>query len=303
LSRRRAINYSNSDSRVVAVTGGGSGIGLHTAKHFASLGCDVAICGRDSIKIESAAKSLQEEFGGSVVGFVGDVSDPIQMMEFADVTRNRLGGVDVLVCNAAVLGPIGSWKESPFERVTEVFSINVLGVINSVRAFMDDFVNARSPRVVVLSGGGMGGPRPVKDAPFYVSTKAAIATFVEVVAGDFETLNGAIVVVAPGSSIATNFLQEVLEVGEQVAGPGLYKDALDHQKNEVGKSLDNYFELLDLVMGDSGLLLNGRILSARWNRPEVLRNELAGKVNLNTYKLRRIDNDLFIAGEEGTLFP
>jgi hypothetical protein len=56
-------------------------------------------------------------------------------------------------------------------------------------------------------------------------------------------------------------------------------------------------------MGDSGLLLNGRILSARWNRPEVLRNELAGKVNLNTYKLRRIDNDLFIAGEEGTLFP
>jgi hypothetical protein len=116
-------------------------------------------------------------------------------------------------------------------------------------------------------------------------------------------LNGAIVVVAPGSSIATNFLQEVLEVGEQVAGPGLYKDALDHQKNEVGKSLDNYFELLDLVMGDSGLLLNGRILSARWNRPEVLRNELAGKVNLNTYKLRRIDNDLFIAGEEGTLFP
>ena len=296
MSRRRAINLSNRDSKVVAITGGGGGIGLHTAKHFASLGCDVAICGRDLIKIESAAKLLQEEFGVNVVGFVGDVSDHIQMMEFAEATRDRLGGVDVLVCNAAVLGPIGNWKESPFERVSEVFSINVLGVINSMRAFMNDFVNARSPRVVVLSGGGMGGPRPVKDAPFYVSTKAAIATFVEIVASDFETLNGAIVVVAPGSSIATSFLQEVLEVGEQVAGPELYNDALDHQKNEVGKSLDDYFELLDLIMSDSGLRLNGRILSAKCNRPEALRNELDGEVNLNTYKLRRIDNDLFIAG-------
>jgi NAD(P)-dependent dehydrogenase (short-subunit alcohol dehydrogenase family) len=260
------------------------------------LGYDVAICGRNAIKIDSASRYLQDNFGVKVVGFVGDVSNPIQMKEFAAATRTGLGGVDLLVCNAAVLGPIGHWDESPIDRVAEVFSINVLGVINSMRAFMNDLAKTQSPRVVVLSGGGMGGPRPVKEAPFYVSTKAAIATFVETVSNDFENLNGAIVVVAPGSSIATDFLQEVLEVGEQVAGVGLYKDALDQQKNEVGRSLNDYFDLLDLVMGDSGLLLNGRILSARWNRPEILRDELTREVDVNSYKLRRIDNDLFTMG-------
>src|SRR5450432_2591026 len=89
------------------VTGGGSGIGLATAKRLAADGAVVTICGRTAEKLEAAVAHL----GADARWIVGDVTDEEQLE--AAVARaaedSPSGGLDILVANAGGslhMGPI-----------------------------------------------------------------------------------------------------------------------------------------------------------------------------------------------------
>src|SRR5947207_14482100 len=82
----------------VLITGGGSGIGLAAAKLFLQQGARVAITGRDSSKLRSAAQSL----GDKVLHHPGDIGDPDQAQAVVDKVIAAHGQVDVLVNNAGL---------------------------------------------------------------------------------------------------------------------------------------------------------------------------------------------------------
>ncbi|MFO0755709.1 MAG: SDR family oxidoreductase [Byssovorax sp.] len=90
------------DGQVVLVTGGGSGIGLATARELAALGAKVAICGRKIEKIEAACASLQADDlpSGTVFGGACDIREPEQVAAFVTQVLDRFGQIDVLVNNA-----------------------------------------------------------------------------------------------------------------------------------------------------------------------------------------------------------
>lgn len=101
--------------QVALVTGGGSGIGLATARELASLGARVAICGRKIDKIDAARASLQKDgFGDDVVlGASCDIRDPEQIAAFVSAVMGRFGRVDVLVNNAGGQFPSPAETLSP----------------------------------------------------------------------------------------------------------------------------------------------------------------------------------------------
>ncbi len=87
------------EGRTVLVSGGGSGLGKAIAALFARLGARVAICGRDAGKLEAAAAFL-ERFGGETMARAMTIRDPEAAAATIDATRERFGGLDVLVNNA-----------------------------------------------------------------------------------------------------------------------------------------------------------------------------------------------------------
>src|SRR5947207_2276931 len=80
--------------RVCLVTGSTSGIGLETARLLASEGARVAVCGRDSERVDRARRDA-----GAAFGVVADLSEPGVPDELVAQTETALGRVDVLVNN------------------------------------------------------------------------------------------------------------------------------------------------------------------------------------------------------------
>lgn len=89
------------EGHTAIVTGGGSGIGLATARSFAELGAKVAICGRKAEKIAAAETYLREHVAGAeVFGGTCDIREPEQVAAFVDSVEQKLGRASILVNNA-----------------------------------------------------------------------------------------------------------------------------------------------------------------------------------------------------------
>src|SRR5213078_506336 len=85
--------------QVAIVTGGGSGIGLATAREMVRLGARVAICGRSQPKLDTAADELRA-LGGTVLARTCDIREPAQVEAFTTAVVADLGHIDILVNNA-----------------------------------------------------------------------------------------------------------------------------------------------------------------------------------------------------------
>src|SRR5687768_15904148 len=86
--------------RRVLVTGGSRGIGRATVTAFARTGDRVAIHHRDSADLAEELRAGLPGDGHVVVS--GDLADPDAVKAFVDAAADRLGGLDVVVNNAAV---------------------------------------------------------------------------------------------------------------------------------------------------------------------------------------------------------
>ncbi|MCB8881063.1 SDR family oxidoreductase [Acidisoma cellulosilytica] len=100
------------EGRVVAITGGGSGIGKEVATRFLAEGASVAINGRDADKLRAAAQEIDPS-GERVIVSAGDIADPATGAALVEAAVSRFGQLDVLVNNAGVFNP------KPFLDLTE----------------------------------------------------------------------------------------------------------------------------------------------------------------------------------------
>jgi NAD(P)-dependent dehydrogenase (short-subunit alcohol dehydrogenase family) len=98
--------------KVALVTGGGTGLGFAMADAFAAHGADVAIASRKAEHLEPAAKQLEAR-GRRVLWRTCDVRQPEQVQALMDAVRDEMGGLDLLVNNAAGNFLVEAEKLSP----------------------------------------------------------------------------------------------------------------------------------------------------------------------------------------------
>ena len=89
------------DGRAALVTGSGRGIGLGIARGFAAAGCAVAIHDIELEVAQAEADRINRD-GGRAIALGGDITDPSLPESLVREAADRLGGLDVLVNNAAI---------------------------------------------------------------------------------------------------------------------------------------------------------------------------------------------------------
>jgi citronellol/citronellal dehydrogenase len=127
--------------QVVAVTGGGSGIGLAIAHECAALGARIAIGGRSEARLAEAAQGLRAE-GAEALAAVVDIRDPDSAADWVDRVWGELGPIDVLANNAGGQFPSAAIDIEP-KGWRAVVDTNLNGTWFMSRAFARRLVAER----------------------------------------------------------------------------------------------------------------------------------------------------------------
>jgi NAD(P)-dependent dehydrogenase (short-subunit alcohol dehydrogenase family) len=112
---------SSLKDRVVAITGGSSGIGRAAASRFAMLGAHVLITGRRAAILDEAAGDH-----ANIRSLVADTAEPQDASRTISRAIELWGRLDVLVNNAGA-GAIMPLSEASATRINDIFAVNVLG--------------------------------------------------------------------------------------------------------------------------------------------------------------------------------
>ncbi|MCL5292432.1 MAG: SDR family oxidoreductase [Actinobacteria bacterium] len=266
------------EGKVAVITGASRGIGEAIAKKFAMEGALLAIASRSKAIFKTA-----EGLRAPVLALQGDVSDPAFVERFFSETVDRYGGLDILINNAAVQGPIGPLAENDPGEWFKTIEINLFGAFLCCRAAIPLMSRQGGGKIVNFSGGGATSCRPYFSA--YGASKTALVRMTETLAEEVRPLNIQVNAISPGA-INTRMLEEVLEAGEK-AGNSESKAA----RERIVAGGDPISKPVDLVLflaSNESVGLSGKLISAIWDdREEILRK--ASTLNgSDVYTLRRI---------------
>jgi len=155
------------------VTGGDSGIGRAVALAYAREGADVAVAYLNEDEDAHATASLVEDAGRKAVLIPGDLADPRHCRAVVDAAVGALGGIDVLVNNAAYQMTHETVEEVTDEEWQHTFDVNITAMFRLVKAALPHLGEGAS--IINTSSVNYDMPRPTL-LP-YATTKGAIANF------------------------------------------------------------------------------------------------------------------------------
>jgi NAD(P)-dependent dehydrogenase (short-subunit alcohol dehydrogenase family) len=192
-----APSYKGSEKlrdKVALITGGDSGIGRAVAVLFAREGADIAVAYLDEHEDAEETKRAVEREGRQCILMSGDVADLEFCKAAVERTIESLGGLDILVNNAAFQEHAESFEDLSEEQFDLTIKTNLYGYFHMAKAAVP---HMKAGGAIVMTGSvtGMLGSKGLLD---YSMTKGGIHAFARSLAMDLVDRNIRVNVVAPG---------------------------------------------------------------------------------------------------------
>jgi NAD(P)-dependent dehydrogenase (short-subunit alcohol dehydrogenase family) len=200
--------------RVALVTGGGRGIGRAIALELTDAGAAVAVLARSRQQVEAVAAELSGR-GARALAVAADVTDRSAVAAAISEVVDALGPVDVLVNNAGVVEPLGTFlavEEPDWERCV---AINLTAAVRLTRALLPGMLERGFGRLVAITSGA-ASPPGMPSASAYSVAKAGLEMLSINLAEELRGTGVTSVAVRPGT--ADTAMQELMRAAppEQV---------------------------------------------------------------------------------------
>ncbi len=263
----------------VLVTGAGRGIGKRLAIGFASQGARVGLMARSKAELDLCHLEIAHA-GGSALRLRTDVCDYEQVAASIERSKVEFGDYPrVLVCAAAVLGPIGPFVEASPKVWQEVINTNLIGALNCCRAVLPHMIEKRKGKIIILSCAGATPARP--NFALYGATKTALVRFTESLSEEVGEHNVQVNCISPGPSY-TVMTDQILAAGERAG----WRETEEAQQARItgGVPASRQIELALWLASEQSNHITGRLINVDDNWKKLK----ASAVNPELYRLRRV---------------
>jgi NAD(P)-dependent dehydrogenase (short-subunit alcohol dehydrogenase family) len=256
---------------LAVVTGAANGVGKAAAVRFLQDGFGVVLVDLPGEALDDAEAELRSlaSAPATVCAIPTDVADAAAVNALADQVFSR-GEVAVLMNNAGIAPPTGSWKNP--ENWRRLMEVNLFGVINGVHAFLPRMIAADRPAVVINTGSKQGITTPPGN-PAYNVSKAAVKVMTEMLAYDLRQAEAPISahLFVPGFTY-TGMIRKFMPEKPDAAWTS--EEAIDHllqrmtngdfyilcPDNDVSRERDN--KRIEWALGD---IIHNRPALSRWH--------------------------------------
>jgi 3-oxoacyl-[acyl-carrier protein] reductase len=200
------MNTYDFNQRVAIVTGGGQGIGLTVAERMLASGGSVSVWDRDEALVKALAA---KHGGGKVQALAVDIGDLAAVEKATASVKERFGRIDILINNAAIVGPNAPTWEYPPQAFMDVVHVGLVGTFFCCRAVVPHMIAQNYGRIVNLSS--VAGKEGNPNAPAYSSTKAAVLALTKSLGKELATYDIAVNAVTPAVAKTTMAMSQAPE--------------------------------------------------------------------------------------------
>lgn len=251
-------------ARRAIVTGAGRGIGRACAVRLAELGCDVAVLDLDldggaryAAEPDGRTTEQVEALGRRTLGIEADLADEAAADRAIGEVVDAWGGVDVLVNVAG--GAITPYERSqasrsPAEDVRRVFDVNVMTMLNAVRAATPSMREAGGGVIVNVSSTAAFTVFPDGSNAVYASMKAAVSHLTRHLAAELGPAGIRVNAFAPGITLTGRILEES-------SATGYSSREAEVPLRRLGQPSD-CADVLEFLVGDLSGFVTGRVVPA-----------------------------------------
>lgn len=193
------------EGKVIAVTGGASGIGVAICRRFGREGCRVAVIDMNGEEASRQVKALQGS-GIEATAFTCDVSQEEQCLRTIQAVIDVYGGIDILVNNAG-LSQRSGFVDTQTAVYRKVMDVNFFGALYCTKAAIMSLIERQGVIVITSSHAGYA---PLLGRTAYSASKHALHGLFESLRTEVKEMGVHVLMVCPGFT-RTNLQERALD--------------------------------------------------------------------------------------------
>lgn len=204
-------NLFDLTGKVALITGSSKGIGKAIAEEMARQGAQVVISSRKADVCQEVADAINAEVAdgpGSAVPIAAHIGHREDVERLVGETREKLGHIDILVCNAAVNPYYGPMRDLPDSAFEKVLGVNIMSNHWLAQLVLPEMIERKDGAIIVVSS--VGGLKGSGDLGAYCISKAADLQLVRNLAVENGPHNVRVNAISPGL-VRTDFARALWE--------------------------------------------------------------------------------------------